>query len=83
MRRRKRIGDIETGVESLPRDEPGGCLLIGQVVSGVKVARAWSGLLWNSGTCRPDRVVGQWSGCGPRSVIQSENSKQRELRGGE
>jgi hypothetical protein len=45
MRRRKRIGDIETGVESLPRDEPGGCLLIGQVVSGVKVARAWSGLL--------------------------------------
>jgi hypothetical protein len=24
----------------LPRDEPGGCLLIGQVVTGVKVARA-------------------------------------------
>ncbi len=51
MRRRKRIGDIETGVESLPRDEPGGCLLIGQVVSGVKVARAWSGL--SCGTREP------------------------------
>ena len=51
MRRRKRIGDIETGVELLPWDEPGGCLLIGQVVSGVKVARAWSGL--SCGTREP------------------------------
>ena len=51
MRRRKRIGDIETGVELLPRDEPGGCLLTGQVVSGVKVARAWSGL--SCGTREP------------------------------
>jgi hypothetical protein len=51
MRRRKRIGDIETGVELLPRDEPGGCLLIGQAVSGVKVARAWSGL--SCGTWEP------------------------------
>ncbi len=42
---------IETGVELLPRDEPGGCLLIGQVVSGVKVARAWSGL--SCGTREP------------------------------
>ena len=30
MKCRKRIGDIETGVESLPRDEPGGSLLTGQ-----------------------------------------------------
>ena len=29
---------IETGVELLPRDEPGGCLLTGQVVPGVKAA---------------------------------------------
>ena len=42
---------IETGVELLPRDEPGGCLLTGQVVSGVKVARAWSGL--SCGTREP------------------------------
>ena len=56
MRRRKRIGDIETGVESLLRDESGGCLLIGQAVSGVKVARAWSGLL--CGTREPVAPTG-------------------------
>jgi hypothetical protein len=56
MRRRKRIGDIETGVESLPWDESGGCLLTGQVVSGVKVARAWSGLL--CGTREPVAPTG-------------------------
>src|SRR5437660_12726216 len=37
---RKRSGDIETGVQLLPRDKPGGCLSIGLVVSGTKVARA-------------------------------------------
>ena len=37
---RKRSDDIETRVQLLPWDEPGGCLLIGQVVSGTKVARA-------------------------------------------
>ncbi len=51
MKCRKRIGDIKTGVESFPRDEPGGCLPTGQVVSGMKVARAWSGL--SCGTWEP------------------------------
>jgi hypothetical protein len=37
---RKRIDDIETRVQLLPWDEPGGCLFIGLVVSGTKVARA-------------------------------------------
>ena len=37
---RKRIGDIETGVQLLPREEPGGYLLTALVVSGMKVARA-------------------------------------------
>lgn len=37
---RKRIDDIETRVQLLPWDKPGGCLLIGLVVSGTKVARA-------------------------------------------
>lgn len=37
---RKRSGDIETGVQLLPWDESGGCLSIGQMVSGIKVARA-------------------------------------------
>ena len=40
MKRRKRSDVIETGVQSLPRDESGGCLPIGQMVTGVKVARA-------------------------------------------
>ena len=84
MRRRKRIGDIETGVESLPRDESGGCLLIGQAVSGMDggASVVWA-LVWNSGTCRPDGRLGQWSGLGLRSVVSGENPKQRELRGGE
>jgi hypothetical protein len=37
---RKRIGDIKTGVQLLPRDEPGGYLRTALVVSGMKVARA-------------------------------------------
>ena len=40
---------------------------------GASVIRA---LVWNSGTCRPDGMVGQWSGCGPRPVVWSENLKQ-------
>jgi hypothetical protein len=41
-KRRKTIDDIETGVCACLRDEPGGCPLTGQAVSGVKAARAWS-----------------------------------------
>ena len=40
MTGRKRIDDIKTGVESLPRDEFGGNLLTARAVSGLKVARA-------------------------------------------
>src|SRR5215472_839926 len=40
LKRRKRSDVIRTGVQSLPRDEPGGCLLTGQVVTGAEVARA-------------------------------------------
>jgi hypothetical protein len=36
---RKRIDDIRTGVQLLPRDEPGGYLSTALVVSGMKVAR--------------------------------------------
>lgn len=39
LKRRKRMGVIKTGVQSLPRDESGGCLFTGQAVTGVKVAR--------------------------------------------
>ena len=48
---RNELDDIETGVVNWSRDEPGGSLPTGQVVSGMEVARAWSGL-W-CGTCEP------------------------------
>jgi hypothetical protein len=31
---------------------------------------------WNGRTCRPDGMVGQWSGLGLRPVVWSENPKQ-------
>jgi hypothetical protein len=37
---RNSIDDIETRVLLLPWDKPGGCLLIGLVMSGTEVARA-------------------------------------------
>jgi len=40
---------------------------------GASVIRA---LVRNSGTCRPDGAVGQWSGLGLRPVVWSENPKQ-------
>ncbi len=50
MKRRKTRDDIRTGVCAYLRDEPGGDPLMGQVVSGVKTARAWSAAsTWNVG----------------------------------
>ena len=58
------LDDIETGVWILPRDGSGGCLLTGQVVSGMKVARArFQAPVWNVGTPRLDgsgRVLSGW-----------------------
>jgi hypothetical protein len=48
---RNSLDDIETGVEKLLRDKPGGSLPTGQVVSGMKVARARLRLL--CGTWEP------------------------------
>jgi hypothetical protein len=45
---------------------------------GASVIRA---LVRNSGTCRPDRTVGQWSGSGLRLVVWSENPKQQICEG--
>ena len=82
MRRRKRIGDIETGVESLPRDESGGCLLIGQAVSGVKVARAWSGLSCGTGepvAPRPRAASG--ASMGLRSLVEARTPSSGNCEG--
>jgi hypothetical protein len=44
----KSSDDIETGAWKQLRDEPGGCPLTGQVVSGMEVARARSAAFgWN------------------------------------
>jgi hypothetical protein len=66
-----------------PRDEPGGCLLIGQAVSGMEVARAWSWLLcgtWEP--VAPPAAVGSLDLWVP-PVVARENPKQRKLRGAE
>ena len=57
---RKRSGDIETRVQLLLWDESGGCLLIGQMVSGTKVARARLGRWY--GTWEPLAAM-RPSGC--------------------
>jgi len=36
----KQAADIKTGAVKWRRDEPGGCPLIGQAVSGIEVTRA-------------------------------------------
>jgi len=41
-KRRNKLDDIETGEIKSLRDEPGGCPLTGQAMSGVKAARARS-----------------------------------------
>lgn len=48
---RKFMDDIETGCAIHARDESGGDLCVGLAVSGIKMARAWSGL-W-CGTWEP------------------------------
>jgi hypothetical protein len=82
MKCRKRMGGIKTGVESLLREQPGGSLLIGQVVSGTKVARAWSGL-W-CGTRepvapRPGTSSGAWFGL--RSFAEARTPSSRNCEG--
>ena len=80
---RNHLDEIETGSGGPARDEPGGCLLIGQVVSGMEVARAWPGL-W-CGTCEP--VVPR-SRAASGAVVACGRPRKREpqaaeLRGGE
>ena len=82
MKCRKRMGGIKTGVESLPRDQPGGCLLIGQVVSGTKVARAWSGLSCGTGepvVPRPRATSGARSGL--RSFVEARTPSSGNCEG--
>jgi hypothetical protein len=78
MRRRKLVGDIKTREPFRPWDKPGGCLLIGQAVSGVEVAGAWSGL-WR-GTCEP---VPRWGGRLVEQGAPAAGCLEREPRAAE
>jgi hypothetical protein len=78
LKRRKHIGGIETRESFRPWDESGGCLLIGQAVSGVEVARAWSGLL--CGTCEP---APRWGGRPVERLRPAAGCLEREPRAAE
>jgi len=82
MTGRKRIDGIESGVESLPRDEPGGNLSTAQAVPGLKVARARF-RLWH-GTCEPAsryRSAVHWTPSPPAG--ESETPKWQKPQGAE
>ena len=82
MTRRKRIDDIKTEEESLPRDEPGGDLFTAQAVSGVKVARAWPRLCAERGNLRFD-MVGRYIGRSVTRCDERETPKWQKPRGAE
>jgi hypothetical protein len=82
MTGRKRSDGIESGVESLPRDEPGGNLSTAQAVPGLKVARARF-RLWH-GTCEPGsryRSAVHWTSGPPAG--ESETPKWLKPQGAE
>jgi hypothetical protein len=77
---RKAIGDIKSGLVCRVRDELGGSLLIAQVVSGMKVARAWVRLL--HGTGEPVALrSGQPVAFGLRLVVHGRTPSGRNREG--
>ncbi len=74
----KGTDEIETGLPWMARDEPGGYPSSAQVVSGIEVARAWSGL-W-CGTCEP--VVPCWYAASG-AVVARGRCRQGEPRAAE
>jgi|SRR5665213_168646 len=77
---RNALDDIKTGYVSLSRDEPGECLLIGQVVSGMEAARAWVRLLdrtWEPVVLRDDQLVA----FGLRLAVSGKVSSGRNREG--
>jgi hypothetical protein len=73
--------DIKTELEPLARDEPGGRLLIDQVVSGMYAARAWVRLLhrtWEPVVSWDDQLVAS----GLRLVVpgRAPSGRNREVR---
>jgi len=74
------IDDIKSGSAFLTRDEPGGSLFIGQVVSGINAARAWVRLLhgtWEPVVLRDDQLVAS----GLRLAVSGKVSGGRNREG--
>ena len=78
MECRKRSDDVETGVELLLRDQPGGYLPTAQAASGIKAARAWLRLL--RGTCEPATSILGLRGEEPGSVREGESQAAETAR---
>jgi hypothetical protein len=76
---RKRSDDIKTEEESLPREESGGNLFTAQVVSGMKVARAWPRLL--SGTWEPAAPIAWPHGKYPGEAREGDPQAAGTARG--
>ena len=77
----KPLDDIETGSGGPARDEPGGSLLIGQVVSGMEVARAWPGLwcgTWEPVVPRSRAASGAVWACGRFVEARTSSGGNRE-----
>jgi hypothetical protein len=77
---RNALDDIETELSLLAWDEPGECLLIGQVVSGMYAARAWVRLLcgtWEPVVLRDDQLVA----FGLRLAVSGKVSSGRNRKG--
>jgi hypothetical protein len=77
---RKAVDDIKTGGLLLSRDKSGGCLFIGQTVSGMYAARAWVRLLygtWEPVVLRDDQLVA----FGLRLAVSGKVSSGRSREG--
>ena len=79
MKCRKRSDDVETGEESLTRDQPGGHLFTAQAASGMKAARAWLRLL--RGTCEPAISIPGPVGEVPGGIREGEPQVEETARG--
>lgn len=80
MKCRKALDDIKTGSWSSPRDKSGGCLFIGQAVSGIYAARARVRLLhgtWEPVVSRDDLPVAY----GPRLIVSGKVPSGRSREG--
>jgi hypothetical protein len=77
---RNSLDDIKSGSALLTCDEPGGSLLIGQVVSGIYAARAWVRLLhgtWEPVVLRDRQLVA----FGLRLAVSGKVSSGRNCEG--